>query len=425
MNAMSRVPRFGLSALLFALIGACKTSDESTEGLNASGGTAGAAFATGVSLDVGNGGNGRSSVTGDVAGAAGQSEGPRVEGCEGFAGLDECGVTSVEASFSAANVLLVIDKSSSMDDQPQGFELKKWDALKAALAPALSAVEDEMSFGLLLYPFSKQTEIPLDCFEGCCEVPQGPAALEVGIEPGVASASKVMAALDAAAPGGGTPTAAALDAALAYFTTGDGKDLKGDRFVLLATDGGPNCGENSSICAADHCTPNLDGLCPAAQGNCCRGEGSYCLDDAAVLQKIRALADASVPTFVIGIPGTESYAEYLNAFATAGGVPNPQKPSAYYAVSAAGGVDELTRTFGDISTHLVRSCEVDLGPMAPDKRLVNVAVDCDIVPSDDGAGWEISDQAQTTLVLAGDTCSRVKREGARRIDVVYGCPTVK
>jgi len=234
-----------------------------------------------------------------------------------------------------------------------------------------------------------------------------------------------MNALNESAPGGGTPTAAALDAALAYFTTGAGKDLKGDRFVLLATDGGPNCGAADTKCAADHCTPNLDGLCPAAQGNCCIGEGSYCLTDAAVVQKIRALADAAVPTFVIGIPGTERYAAYLSSFATAGGVPNPNAPPDYYAVSAEGGVEGLTQTLIDITTHLVRACDVDLGAVAPLKNLVNVAVDCDIVPFEDGAGWDISSDAPTTLVLSGDACKRVRREGARRIDVVYGCPTVK
>lgn len=418
---MSRVSCVWFSVILIGSLGACKGSDDGAAGLNVGAGTGGKSS---VDLNLGNGGNASNGGALDLAGAAGQLEGPQVSGCERFAGLDECGVTSVEATFSAANVLLVIDKSSSMADQPEGFELEKWAALKAALRPALEAVEEEMSFGLLLYPFS-HSEIPLDCFEGCCQVPQGPTAIEVGVAPGSSSVSKVMAALDATAPGGGTPTAAALDAALAYFTTGEGKDLKGDRFVLLATDGGPNCGESSTTCSADHCTPNLDGLCPADQGNCCRGEGSYCLDDAAVLQKIRALADASVPTFVVGIPGTESYAEYLDAFATAGGVANPKKRPAYYAVSAQGGVEGLMQTFRDITTHLVRSCEVDLGPVAPDKRLVNVAVDCDIVPSEDGAGWDIADDAPTTLVLAGDACSRVQREGARRIDVVYGCPTVK
>jgi hypothetical protein len=418
MNAMSSASWLGLSALL--LFGACKDHGSVVDP-SAGGGTGGT---TGADLNLRDGGPPGEGPR-DAAGAAGRAEGPDVSDCARFTGLDECGVTSVEATFSAANVLLVIDKSSSMDDQPGGFELKKWDALKAALGPALAAVQGELSFGLLLYPFGKQAEIPLDCFEGCCQVPTGSAAIQVDIEPGVRSLSKVMSALDATAPGGGTPTAAALDAALSYFTTGAGKDLKGDRFVLLATDGGPNCGANETICAADRCTPNLDGLCPADQGNCCAGEGSYCLTDVAVIEKIRELADASVPTFVIGIPGTERYADYLSAFATAGGVPNPDAPPAYYAVSAEGGVDGLTQTLVEITTHLVRSCDVDLGAVPPIENLVNVAVDCDIVPFEAGAGWGISSAAPTTLVLAGDTCDRVKREGARRIDVVYGCPTVK
>jgi hypothetical protein len=407
----------GRSALALGLLGACqgegsRIDSGSIPGTSGSGGTTG-----GIDLDVGE-------ATDDDAGAAGQPAGPSVAACEGFDGLDQCGVTSVAATFSAANVLLVIDKSSSMDDQPAGFELKKWQALTAALEPALTAVQDEMSFGLLLYPFGAQAQIPLDCFDNCCEVPTGDAALEVGIEPGSGSVTKVMHALRAATPGGGTPTAAALDAALAYFTAGDGRNLKGDRFVLLATDGGPNCGAKDAICAADRCTPNLDGLCPADQGNCCTGEGSYCLDDMTVVEKIRALAAASVPTFVIGIPGTESYADYLNAFATAGGVPNPSARPDYYAVSAEGGVEGLTQTFRDITTHLVRSCAIELGG-APNEHLLNVAVDCNVVPRAEGDGWSITADEPATLVLAGDACEQVKREGARRIDVVYGCPTVK
>ncbi len=348
--------------------------------------------------------------------------GPGIDDCKSFEGLDECGVISVEASFSAANVLLVIDKSSSMDDQPTGFELKKWEALKTALEPALQAVAEEMSFGLLLYPFGVDAEIPLDCFDGCCEVPTGAAAVQVPIEPGQSSVDGIMAALEASGPGGGTPTAAALAAALDYFTVGDGASLKGDRYVLLATDGGPNC-NGSKTCDADRCTPNLDGACP--DGNCCEGDGQYCLDDTAVVEQLEALAAAGVPTFVIGIPGTEAYGEYLSSFAVAGGVPNPDTPPDYYAVSAEGGVEALTQTFVDITTHLVRSCEIELGETPREKKLVNVAVDCEIVPFEDGAGWDISPDAPSTLVLAGDACKNVKRNGARRVDVVYGCQTVK
>lgn len=415
MIGMRRISWLGIVAALLLPFSACKSTSSTVDNPSAGSGGKGGTGPHLPGLDGGAGG-----AEGDSGGAA--PVGPDIEDCESFDGLDECGVTSVEASFSAANVLLVIDKSSSMDDQPEGFELKKWDALKAALEPALQAVAEEMSFGLVLYPFGEDAEIPLDCFEGCCEVPAGPAAVRVGIEPGERSVTDVMAALDETGPGGGTPTAGALAAALDYFTVGEGAALKGDRFVLLATDGGPNC-DIDNVCDAEHCTQNLDGVC--AEGNCCEGEGLSCLDDAAVVEQLEALHAAGVPTFVVGIPGTEVYGEYLSTFAVAGGVPNPNAPPDYYAVSAEGGVEELTQTFVDITTHLVRSCEVELGEAPREKKLVNVAVDCEIVPFEEGAGWDITPDAPTTLVLAGDACKRLEREGARRVDVVYGCQTVK
>jgi len=405
----------GLAILACLPFAGCQGSDGSTV---APAGSSGLGVSGGLQLDIPGKGGGSSE-----GGAAGTPFGPGVEACESFDGLDQCGVTSVEASFSAANVLLVIDKSSSMDDQPEGFELKKWDALKASLEAALQHASDEMSFGLLLYPFGADAKIPLDCFDGCCEVPEGPAAVQVGITSGESGATEVMQALAKTSPGGGTPTADALAAALAYFTTGAGRSLKGDRYVLLATDGGPNCGSVDSTCGVDRCTPNLDGLCPS--GNCCDGEGAYCLDDLAVVKQLEALAAASIPTFVVGIPGTEKYARYLESFAVAGGVTNPNAPPSYYAVSADGGVEQLTRTFVDITTHLVRSCEVDLGEAPQQKSLVNVAVDCQVVPFADGAGWDLDPENPTKLLLAGEACEELQNHGARRVDVVYGCPTIK
>jgi hypothetical protein len=404
-----------LVLLLASAFFGCGKSSESTVDTSANGGSSG----SGGSLSLGPFGGSKQS---NEAGAGGAVEADSVPACDGFEGLDECGVTSVEASFSAANVLLVIDKSSSMDDKPQGFELKKWDALKAALEQALNEVNPELSFGLLLYPFGSQAQIPLDCFDGCCEVPTGAEAIQVGVTAGESGKSQIMQALADTGPGGGTPTAAALDAALSYFTEGDGKSLKGDRYVLLATDGGPNC-DPANTCDAEHCTPNLDGLCE--DGNCCDGEGAYCLDDAAVVQKLEALAAAGISTFVVGIPGTEKYAQYLDAFAVAGGVTNPSAPPSYYAVAASGGVEQLTQTFVDITTHLVRSCDVDLGEAPRDKKLVNVAVDCQIVPFADGAGWDINADEPSQLVIAGEACDKLQAEGAQRVDVVYGCPTVK
>lgn len=416
MSAARIVSWLSLSALVLGLSGGCKGDGSNVDRLT--GGGTGGGPVTDLDLGLGEGGGG------DVAGAP-SAAGPVASDCEDFAGLEQCGVTSVEATFSAANVLLVMDKSSSMDDQPAGFELKKWDALKAALEPALRAAEERVNFGLVLYPFDEQQAIPLDCYEGCCAMPDGSAAIRVDIDPSVGTSSKIIEALDAAAPGGGTPTAAALDAALTYFEAGAGKHLQGDRFVLLATDGGPNCGTNDAVCDPDHCTPNLDGLCPSTVENCCVGEGSYCLDDAAVVEKLQALAAIGVATFVVGIPGTERYADYLNAFATAGGVPRSGKPPYYYAVSAEGGVEELARTFADVTTHLVRSCSIELGGNVRDKKLLNVAVDCEVVPFADGDGWDVDPKDSARLVLGSEACDRVEQVGARRIDVVYGCQTVK
>src|SRR4051812_24154258 len=123
-NVMSSARWLVLSALL---LGACTGRGSQGSGVDpgASGGTGG-----GSNLNLDDAGPGADTS------AAGEAGGPatgRVSVCQSFVGLDGCGVKSVEASFSAANVLLVIDKSSSMDDQPEGFELKKWDALKTAL----------------------------------------------------------------------------------------------------------------------------------------------------------------------------------------------------------------------------------------------------------------------------------------------------
>jgi hypothetical protein len=189
---------------------------------------------------------------------------------------------------------------------------------------------------------------------------------------------------------------------------------------LLATDGGPNC--NGTLeCEAETCTANLDGQCE--QGNCCDGEGAACLDDLAVVEQIEALAAEGVPTFVIGIPGTEQYATYLDTFATAGAVPSPDAPPEYYAVSAEGGVEALTQTFVDITTHLVRDCEFPVETMVLNKNLVNLAVDCELVPYELGAGWEITEEQ--VLVLGEELCDRVQSEGARRVDVIIGCEQVE
>jgi hypothetical protein len=349
---------------------------------------------------------------------------PEALDCSALEELGDCGGESVEAEIEPANILLVIDKSGSMDDTPEGFDVNKWTALYDALGEALNADTTNVNFGLLLYP---DRAIDLSCTSGCCEVPAGADAVNVAVAPSSSSVRDIMLTLEDTEPGGGTPTAAALTQALEYFTSGAGADLDGDRYVLLATDGGPNCNAELGSCEAATCTSNMDGQCMI--DNCCKAEipnaGELCLDDAAVLAAIAALKEAGIATFVVGIPGTEAYASYLDTFAEAGGVPDPNAPPSYYAVAASGGVDALTDTFTAITSSLIRTCTVPLAEAPPDPEKVNVAIDCEVVLQEDGTTWDLPDDAPDTVVFQGETCEWIETHGARRIDVVYGCMTLR
>lgn len=52
---------------------------------------------------------------------------------------ETCGASPFESSRRPVNILLVIDKSGSMDDKPTGFEMDKWSAMKNAFEAVLHA----------------------------------------------------------------------------------------------------------------------------------------------------------------------------------------------------------------------------------------------------------------------------------------------
>jgi hypothetical protein len=346
--------------------------------------------------------------------------------------LRACGTQGVQAQIKTANILLVIDKSGSMNDTPMGFPSSKWLGLKSALAQALPPVADDVNFGLLLYPFSTVRAIPSDC-QGteCCEVPTGAGAVRVPVAVGTTSLSQITSALDSTSPSGGTPTAAALAQAYEYFTTGAGASLEGEKYVMLATDGGPNCNSTPRSCDACHCTTNLDrgGACAGASSICDEAASPHlCLDDQSVLAEVTKLKNANIPTFVIGIPGTEAYAAFLDPIADAGGKPVMGAAHRFYEVSAMGGVQGLVDVFREITTQLVRSCEIQLGRNPPDITKVNVALDCELIPqnpNDAGSNWHIDTSTNPNkLIFEGQTCTYIQTRGANRVDVVYGCPPV-
>lgn len=359
------------------------------------------------------------------------------EPCEsGIEGLEETCLS--QATFSEpnpVNILLVIDKSGSMTDESV-YGASKWAALTQALTAALNETVDNpyLSLGLSMFP-AKDTD-PACQDETCCSIDD---TVAVDVTPASFAVPSIIEELESTSPGGLTPTSSALDQALAYYASRG--DLVGDKYVLLATDGGPNC--NGSLeCDEAECTINLDGNC--STGNCCGDSETtrlWCVDHVETRAKIAALADQGVKTIVVGIPGTEAYAGWLDAFAVAGEATAPEGSNrSYYEVSADGGVGSLTDTFRDITVNLVRSCRIQLVDKPPSwsVSLVNVAIDCKVVPGgvdappDTGAAgsgaapvqgnWYVDETTDPpTIQVLGTYCDQIE-EGVDRVDIVIGCP---
>ncbi len=424
----ARYSLVGVSLLVaMAVAASCSKKEESTPGDDEGDGGTVLDIQGGSNGDAGNDDGGRGNEGGnDGSGNTGNVTEPPA--CDSLKGIDdECGATAVKAQYSTVNMLIVLDKSGSMDKTPNGFELSKWEAVNSAFEQSLPPVAGTVNFGLMMYPYSEDRVIPTECTTGCCEVQTGEAAINVPIGEGSRAVRDVLEVLNDTPPGGGTPTAAALAEAYRYFTSGEGLGLKGRKYVLLATDGAPNCDSGNS-CDEDKCTQNIDGNCPETQGNCCLDAGINCLDDENVVDQIRNLADEGISTFVVGIPGTERYEQYLDTFAEEGGVGTNDDGHSYYQVTASEGVQGLVNVFTEITTKLVRDCDIALPQRPTDTALVNVAINCDILPAEgaeDGSAWEINtEDGDSVITITGPKCEEIQQEGVERVDIVTGCPTV-
>lgn len=354
-------------------------------------------------------------------------------GMGGNSNLNDCGGTDIEATPVMANVLFVIDKSGSMLDSPQGFSDSKWSTLVSSLGTAVTNVEDDINMGLKLFPSG-------DTATDKCSLNTG---VEVDLQTGTAAAPLIQQELESGLPNetAQTPTAAALSDAMDYLTSSAFMNLEGSGFVVLATDGGPNCGGDDS-CVNDGscgdpfsggceeeamtCTLNIDNRCFEDQdcpsGSVCT-EPTECLDDEATLTAVEELAEAGIKTIVVGMPGSESYQEVLDSLAIAGQMPAAATSPRYHQVTDA---DGLGQTLQDITAGVIRSCEIEAAEEPGHLSEVNVFLDGEVVPQDDDNGWTYADTTGDLPIieLTGSVCDQVMTEGVSSIAVEYGCPTI-
>jgi hypothetical protein len=183
-----------------------------------------------------------------------------------------CTPSEVALDLEAPNLYFVLDHSASMTEQG------KWTNIRQVVSQLMTTIGAGARFGAAMFP-GRSTP-------GSCATGVEVLALRQGDVQGV-TANAFLAATQAQ-PNGGTPTTATLQGLLPKLS-----GFTGQTFVILATDGGPNCDPNLS-CGLDQCTGNIDMApgCSAAGPSCCDspGGGIGCLDGAAAAQATANLA---------------------------------------------------------------------------------------------------------------------------------------
>ncbi len=305
--------------------------------------------------------------------ADGGDDPPLIFGDGGAGNMDQnCGGMEFTLDRVAPNLFLVVDRSGSMSDPANLFQLPwvaKWDSLKTTLSSITTTYNSKIRFGLSMFPDPAKSSTD-DCAPGTVELA---CAANTG--------GQVMTKINAADPDGSTPTAITLDNVR---TQGGLNDATRGNYVVLVTDGEPNC------------------------------------DDTDVVTRINKLYNAtpSVKTFVIGFGDAfSSDPTALNSWAVAGHTDRAGSTKYYQSNN-----QQDLQTALDTIAGSIGSCTFHLGSQAPDPSQLYVWEGTTAVPADATNGYTY-DNAGPTLVLHGTSCDAVKGDMGAKVSVIYGCPS--
>jgi len=350
-----------LSFAVAALLAACGGGTNISPGAGGAGGNAGAAGGN-AGGNAGGGGPGGGAGFFNVPDAGRPSDATG----GGSSGDANCGLTTVKLEAKPPEIMLVFDRSSSMNELVPMTMTSRFTEAMAAISDVLNKTNNTVLWGLKMYPTGMR----------CGIVP----AVEVPI--GMMTGPAVTMSLMGLPPGMpiGTPTHLAVDAATAHLKT---RTTSNPKYILLTTDGLPNCGGGTMASVAS----------------------------------ITAAAGAGFQTFVVGIAtaGTEADAT-LNSFAVAGGQPR-MGATKYYPATVR---DELVTVLTQI-TGQVTNCIYPLSMQPPSPNDVAVNVGGMRIARDPMNGWDYGPGMQS-VVLHGKACELAKSGMAGNVQIIFGCP---
>jgi von Willebrand factor type A domain len=349
----------------------------------------------------GSGGNGSGGTTSSGSGGSGFFGSGGDGGDVGFVDMapTTCGQSSVSVMPLAPDILIVQDRSLSMTDNSndqacdggtiQGNgncgATSKWSQVTTALNQVVGQTQTKVNWGLIWLGDEAAT----------CGAATAPV---VPITP-VTSYPLIQAAISGVVFTGmpGTPTAAVMNSAVQYM---NGLTDPNPKYLLLATDGEPNC----------------------AQGAASIGTS----DATGAESAVTAALTAGFPTFVVGIATSTDAAatNALNAMAVNGGEAQTGASTQYYAVTDTAGLETV---FAQIIAKTV-SCTIPLTGVSG--MLDKVAVSAKDasgntieIMQDATNGWSYTDPTKTAIILNGDACNNLQSVTYTDFQFLYTCAT--
>ena len=288
------------------------------------------------------------------------------------------------------DMLILLDRSGSMETAFGSGS--RYQALATLLGDLVTTYQQHIRFGYMEMPGRSGCEGQA---VGCCA---SPPSVELAPD----NAPAVLAAIANAAPvEGNTPTASALLQAKTYYDALD--DGVNNRFVLLATDGVPDC--------------TLSGTLSQGAGDV----SSACLDALAEVQGLVA-AGAKVIVLSVADEGAASTGgtNCLDTLAHAGGAAISPGSPGYYSVATPEQLrTAIEQSFGAEDQP---SCVVKL-PSVDTSRPVIVELDGNAIPNDLYRGWHFDySLTQPAIRVTGEYCDRIQTFQFSSFEVEYsGC----
>jgi hypothetical protein len=325
-----------------------------------------------------------------------------------------CTPGRVALTRPSAEVMFVIDRSSSMDWGLEGSRLtrpRRWDILQNVLEMALPPFENTVDMGAAFFP---RAVGPTPNIADLCV-----AGTSIDVEPGPGNASRIISFFATTQPGGGTPT---FDALLVTGRFLLGRAARGRaQYIVLATDGGPNCnGALDRLTCA--CTSVDDMGNPTCGADRTGADGRFnCLDDRRTIDAIAESASRGVPTFVIGIDDVTrvDLTQVLNRMAIAGGRPNTRTGGErYYSARRR---QDLLDAFDTIQRTIARCAFVLSTPLVDPDALVLESAGMEI-PRDETRreGWDWTNRDAGEITLFGRYCDAMP--SAPSVTATISCP---